>query len=139
MNEPNVPRSGKVSDEERLIAVILKRVALNDHAAFQQIYDLTASRFMSLLMKILFNDKAEAEEVLQDAFVKIWKKANTFRDGSPMAWMTVIVRNSALDLIRSKKRRIDTLSEADSTLKCNAVNSRSSERFLHHLEWRFKA
>lgn len=138
MTESDVSHHRKVSEEEQLIGTVLRRVSLNDHAAFQQIYELTATRFMSLLMKILLNEKDEAEEVLQEAFVKIWQKANTFRDGSPMAWMTVIVRNTALDFIRSKKRKIDTLSdekfEAVDLIQISNIESWSIQKCLEQLD-----
>jgi len=138
MNETDIQPGDKASEEEQLIVGILRRVSLNDHAAFQQIYELTATRFMSLLMKILLNEKVEAEEVLQEAFVKIWKNAKSFRDGSPMAWMTVIVRNSALDFIRNKKRRIDTLPddkiEAVDMMQISNANTWSIQKCLEQLD-----
>ncbi len=84
---------------------LLARCALRDETALQELYGKAAPRLFALALGVLkHNDWAE--EVLQDAFVKIWMHANSFqphKSGS-MTWMSTIVRNRALDKLRSVQR-----------------------------------
>ena len=60
----------------------------------------------ALALKIL-SDRADAEDVLQEAFVQIWKTAGSFDEGrgKPMGWLIVLTRSRAIDRLRSRKTR----------------------------------
>ena len=81
----------------------LSRVALGDRPAFEQLYRATSSYLMSIAWRVL-QHRDLAEEVLQDAFVKVWHSAGLYdaRLGLPMTWLINIVRNRAIDLRRSR-------------------------------------
>lgn len=83
-----------------LLSDLLARCALGDQKAFARLYQETSGKLYGVAMHILRDSRAE--EVLQDAFVKIWHRASDYRPdkGSPMAWMASIVRNRALDMLR---------------------------------------
>lgn len=83
---------------------LLERVAVEDASALRTLYDLTSSKLFGLALRILIR-REWAEEVLQDAFVNIWRYAGDYRAGlsAPMTWMTAIVRNRALDYLRRQK------------------------------------
>jgi RNA polymerase sigma-70 factor, ECF subfamily len=89
---------------ERLIA----RVALGDRAAFKALYQATSSKLFGVTLRIL-NNRAEAEDTLQEVYVKVWNRASSFapnimnRGYSPMAWLVSIARNQAIDLIRQRR------------------------------------
>ncbi len=87
-------------------ADLLARVAMGDRQAFDSLYERTSSRLFPIAIAML-GDRHEAEEALQDAFVSIWRKADRFRpdEGTPLGWMSVIVRNAAID---RRRRRRDT-------------------------------
>jgi RNA polymerase sigma-70 factor (ECF subfamily) len=87
-----------------ILAQLLERVASEDAAALRSLYDLTSSKLFGLALRILVK-REWAEEVLQDAFVNIWRYAGDYRAGlsAPMTWMASIVRNRALDYLRRQK------------------------------------
>nr|CAA6830219.1 MAG: RNA polymerase sigma-70 factor, ECF subfamily [uncultured Thiotrichaceae bacterium] len=77
-----------------------------DATAFQQLYKLASPRLFALCKRMM-RDDALAEDILQEAFVKIWNKAPSFASGkgSAMTWMSTIARNQALDKLRMTKSR----------------------------------
>ena len=84
---------------------LLARVALGDRAAFRQLYDATSPSLFGVALRIL-RHRDRAEEVLQDAYVNVWNRAAGYQAGlsQPMTWLTAIVRNRALDELRSGAR-----------------------------------
>ncbi|WP_019916219.1 sigma-70 family RNA polymerase sigma factor [Methyloversatilis discipulorum] len=94
---------------ERLLA----RVALRDRQAFRQLYDACAPQLLGVALRLL-RRRDLAEDVLQDAFTSVWHRADSYRaDASqPMTWLTSIVRNRALDLLRAESvRRTESLDD----------------------------
>ena len=83
---------------------LLSRVALGDRKAFRAVYDATSPSLFGVAVRIL-NRRDRAEEVIQDAFVNVWQRAASYSDlaGRPMTWLTAIVRNRALDVLRSER------------------------------------
>ena len=84
--------------------------ALGNHAAFAQLYERTHTHLFGIAVRILGNGQS-AEDVLQEAYVSIWKNTSGYRsevDGQsiqPMTWLIAIVRNKALDALRVRVRR----------------------------------
>ena len=76
-----------------------------DRAAFAELYRLSASRLYPIALRILRRPEA-AEDVLQEAYVLIWRKAAQFHPsrGRPLPWMAAIVRNRAIDRLRAQAR-----------------------------------
>ena len=87
-------------------ADLLQQCAANNQLAFKQLYDATSPKLLSLCLRLL-QDKQLAEDVLQEGFIKIWDKANTYSPGKgrAMTWMATVVRNKALDKLRSLKTK----------------------------------
>jgi RNA polymerase sigma-70 factor (ECF subfamily) len=90
--------------EQEEIAELIARCGLGDRAAFRRLYDLTASKLHGVTLRIL-GGRAEAEEALQEAYVKIWHNAGRYQAGrgSPVGWMVSIARNQAIDLLRARR------------------------------------
>lgn len=95
------------------IAGLIDRVALRDRAAFDALYAATSAKLFGVLLRIL-NDRAEAEDALQEVFVRIWQKAGRFRSGrgSGMSWLIAVARNHAIDRLRSRKPVSDEIDVA---------------------------
>lgn len=95
--------------DSQLLADLLGRVALGDRAAFRQLYERTSAHLFGVALRIL-NRRDLAEEVLQESFVAVWGRAADYRSsgGLPMTWLISIVRNRALDLVRSATLRRET-------------------------------
>jgi RNA polymerase sigma-70 factor (ECF subfamily) len=99
---------------------LLGRTATGDHAAFAEVYERTHAHLFGVALRMLGREHA-AEDVLQDAFVNVWKNAAGYRssiggqDIQPMTWLIAIVRNKALDALRTRTRRKETeLPDSDS-------------------------
>jgi RNA polymerase sigma-70 factor, ECF subfamily len=86
------------------LAALLERVARDDAAALRALYELTAAKLFGVALRILVK-REWAEEVLQDAFVNVWRYAGDYRENraAPLTWMTAIVRNRSLDFLRRQK------------------------------------
>ncbi len=97
---------GPNQDLEHLIA----RVALADRKAFDALYRQFSPRAFAICLRLL-PDRQLAEDALQDSFVKIWRFAADFRagDGLAGAWMSRIVRNQCLDMLRASRRQVSTV------------------------------
>ena len=86
---------------------LLQRAARGDGSAVMALYDRHAPALLALAMRVLGN-RDEAEEVLQESFVRIWQEAASYdanRAGF-RAWACTIVRNRALDLVRRRGTQI---------------------------------
>jgi RNA polymerase sigma-70 factor (ECF subfamily) len=94
----------KAANIEGSLASLLEATSLGNHAAFRALYDATAPKLMGIALRIT-RDRQMAEEVLQETFVKIWQNAERFSPdaGQPMAWLSAIARNRAIDRIRAEK------------------------------------
>jgi RNA polymerase sigma-70 factor (ECF subfamily) len=95
------------------IAQLLARTALRDRAAFTQLYQRTSAKLFGVALRIL-KDRGEAEEALQEVYVKIWQRADRYSAGgySPISWLVAVARNHALDRLRSRKPMADVIDSA---------------------------
>ncbi len=91
-------------------ADLVTRVAQRDRAAFEYLYDRHASHAMGLALKILHNEPI-AEEIVQEAFWRVWKRATTFdaARGNFTTWLLGIVHNLAIDKLRRLRAAPATL------------------------------
>ncbi len=96
------------------LARLLARVALYDRAAFEQLYRATCSHLLSVAFRIS-GQQERAEEVLQEAFMNVWHHAAGFNASvaTPMTWLINIVRNKAIDQLRSGKTERATTGALD--------------------------
>lgn len=90
---------------------LLAAVAGGDRAAFAELYAATSSHLMGLLMRML-QRRDWAEEALQDCYVRIWQKSESYQPerGSAMAWLATIARYRALDLLRMRRPEVSEAS-----------------------------
>lgn len=90
--------------EEALL--ILERVAKQDVNALSELYDSHSGLLMSVIFAVL-KDKAESEDILQEAFLTIWNKADMYQPhlGKPTSWMVTIAKNKAYDRHRKLARQ----------------------------------
>ena len=91
---------------------LASRVARGDHDAFRQVYEACAGRAMAVALRILHR-RPEAEEVLQDTFAEVWRRARDFdaARGSLVAWVLNIARSRAIDRFRLQQK-VATLAQS---------------------------
>ncbi len=96
------PRMTPASTDTVLMALI-DRVGQRDEAALKQLYDQTSPRLFGLALRVV-RQREGAEDVLQEAFLTVWRMAGDYRASlsPPMAWLGLIVRSRALDLLRRR-------------------------------------
>ena len=77
---------------------VLRRLAEGDARALAEFYDAHAGLAYGLALRVL-RDRSDAEDVVQEAFVQVWRQADRYDParGSPQAWLCAIVRTRALD------------------------------------------
>ena len=82
---------------------MMSRVANGDRAALRQLYDSTSAKLFGVCLRIL-SDREESEDVLQEVYVTIWRRADRFdaSRASVMTWVSTIARNRAIDRLRSR-------------------------------------
>ena len=92
---------------------LLDRIVGRDERAVGELYDRHHRLLYGLILRIL-RDRAEAEEVLQEVFVLVWTRAETYNValGSPAAWLVRIARNRAIDRLRSNTVRLRAVESA---------------------------
>ena len=85
---------------------LLASVAKGDEVAFERLYEATRAKLFGVALRILRRQDL-AEEVVQEAYVKIWNNAGQFDPavGSPITWMASIARNRAIDIVRKRSER----------------------------------
>lgn len=91
-------------DDERLIVLILQ----SQEQALAQLYDRYHRLIFSLALAIV-NDRATAEEITLDVFMRVWQKAGTYRadQAKVSTWLTHIARHHAIDVLRRRAARVD--------------------------------
>lgn len=99
---PDNPRMTAPSPDAELMALI-DRIGHRDEAALRQLYDRTSPKLMGLAMRVV-RQREWAEDVLQEAFLTVWRVAGDYRSSlsPPLAWLGLIVRSRALDLLRRR-------------------------------------
>lgn len=88
------------------LSELLARAADGDRAAFRAFYDRTSAKLFGIIIRIL-SERGEAEDVLQDIYLTIWRKAAEFDPAraSPVTWAGTIARNRAIDRLRARAVR----------------------------------
>ena len=85
---------------------LLKAIAARNEAALAQLYDRYRAILFGLLMRIL-NNREEAEDVLQEVFLQVWRKATDFDEnrGRPFTWLVTLARSRGIDRLRTLAAR----------------------------------
>ena len=108
----------KYMTQEELLELIYKK----DDRAFTHLYDMYSKSLFSVI-NVLVKNREEAEDVLQEVFVKIWKNIDSYNEskGRFYTWILNIARNTSIDKLRSKNFN-------------NTQKNLSSDNFVNHFE-----
>lgn len=113
---------------------LLMETAQNNSTAFKQLYTETSPKLFSLCLRLVNYDNETAEDVLQEAYIKIWNKAEKFNaeKGNALSWMGRVVRNQAFDRLRSYKSRPELVEEADfETIEYSSKDEQPEQCYSH--------
>lgn len=94
------PRQSEPLEGDRQLAT---RIALGDSVALRQLYDRCVGRAYAIALRIL-RIRAEADEVVQETFLQVWKKAREYDPsrGGIEGWVVTIARTRAIDRVRER-------------------------------------
>ena len=123
------------SDE---LAALIGAVAAGDRAAFRAVYERTSAKLYGICLRLL-GSEAEAEDVLQEAYVTVWRNARRFDSAkaSAITWLVVIARNKAIDRLRRRRPVADGLEAAaevpdEGPLATAVIEQKDDARRLAH-------
>lgn len=90
------------SDVGEGLTDLLVAVGRGDAAAFERLYRETSAKLFGVCLRLV-PDRAEAEDVLQEVYATVWRKASQFDAGraSAITWLAMIARNKAIDRLRA--------------------------------------
>lgn len=91
-------------DDRDEVRRLLARVVLRDAQAFETLYRRVAGRLMAVALRVV-QDRAAAEDVLQEVFASLWNGADRAAPGQDrtLAWLCVVTRHRAIDLLRKRR------------------------------------
>jgi RNA polymerase sigma-70 factor (ECF subfamily) len=97
-----------VTDERERDARLADRIRAGEAQALGELYDRYAGTALAVALRVVA-DRTEAEDVVHDAFVAIWRKIDRFDAGrgSLRAWLMTVVRNRAIDRVRARRASVD--------------------------------
>ena len=123
------------SDE---LVVLMRSVAQGDRAAFRSVYDRTSAKLYGICLRLL-GSEAEAQDVVQEAYVTIWRRAVAFdaSKAGAITWLSVIARNKAIDRLRQRRVQGEQLDAAldvpdDAPLATVVIEQDEDARRLAH-------
>ena len=92
------------SERSQELGQLLARAGLGDRAAFATLYERSSAHLLGVVLRIQ-HDRAQAEDILQEVYVNVWRAAQTFdaAQSQPLTWLTSIARNRAIDSLRRKQ------------------------------------
>ena len=108
---------------------LLKAIAAKDEAALALFYDRYRVILFGLLMRIL-NNREEAEDVLQEVFLQVWRKAADFDEnrGRPFTWLVTVGRSRGIDRLRTLAAR-ERVAEAGAREATEEISDAASDAF----------
>lgn len=107
----------KLAGESTDLGHLLARVADRDRTAFRALYNLTSSRLFAIVLRLV-RSRPTAEEILQDVYLRIWVRANSYvpAAGDPLHWMIAVARYRSVDSLRERRLATRTCDDDGSDL-----------------------
>jgi RNA polymerase sigma factor (sigma-70 family) len=130
------------TEQSGQLARLLFRTGEGDARAFAELYEQTSARLLGVCLRML-RDRPASEEVLQDVFVTVWRRARQFDAAlsAPTTWLITLARNKAIDRLRQRRALLpleavdfDTLSDERPTPPVAAEASQEYTRLQRCLE-----
>lgn len=107
---------------------VMKRIVQKDDKAFEELYDrFSGGLFVTILAMV--KNREDAEEILHNTFIRVWKKAGTFdgERGSVWGWLLVLARNCSIDWLRTRDAKDQRLGRNDSETDLDGLANPDAE------------
>lgn len=100
--------AGESAVGRQVLIDLLGSLAAGDKAALAPLYKRTSAKLYGICLQLM-RSESEAQDVLQDVYITVWKRAGSFDSSkaSPITWLSVVARNKAIDRLR--KERLQTV------------------------------
>jgi RNA polymerase sigma factor (sigma-70 family) len=121
---------------------LLQHTGRNDQKAFAELYKRTSSKLFGVCLRML-HDRGEAEEVLQETYTAVWRRAASFdaNRASAITWLVTLSRNKAIDRLRQRRevllddpKNLDVAVDEESVPAADAENSQEYVRLQRCLD-----
>jgi len=111
------PLAAKPDPAAALLAELLLATGRGDREAFAELYRQCSPQLFGIALRIV-RERARAEDVLQESFVAVWRRARDFdpRKGAAMTWLVTILRHRAIDALRRGVRQPERTAEGEAAL-----------------------
>jgi RNA polymerase sigma-70 factor (ECF subfamily) len=119
-----------VEDARNTEVELVRLAAGGDVQAFEELYREHAGRVLALCLRMM-RDRGEAEELVQDVFVRVWEKLRSFKGGSAFStWLHRVAVNTVIENLRTKARwreRHDASADPDVAVDAVFANQAGSD------------
>ena len=101
---------GQTEFERAELARLVERVSTRDQVSLKALYERTSAKLYGICLRLL-QDEAEAQDVLQEVYLTVWRRAALYEQAraSPITWLATIARNRSIDRLRSRRGPADSL------------------------------
>jgi RNA polymerase sigma factor (sigma-70 family) len=112
-DDSSAPPASAAQQRQKAWAELLSRVALGDRAAFDTLYRQSSPHLLAVILRIQSN-RAQAEDILQEVYVNVWRSAQSFNPAFSQAgtWLSSVARNKAIDSLRRRQSEPSTISSS---------------------------
>lgn len=126
-----------VEPDNSELEILLNRCARQDAFALEELYSKVAPLLLAILLRIL-KSRDQAEDALQDVFVKVWRQASQYeaQRGRALAWLVSIARYRAIDLLRAQKPwvNLDLIEEPEAASVTRSESSLTTRSLMRCLD-----
>lgn len=128
--------------EREELTHLLIRTGRGDQQAFAELYRRTSSKLFGVCLRML-RERSEAEEVLQETYITVWRRAASFDAGkaSAITWLVTLARNKAIDRLRQHREeqlddplRLEETADVRPTPAADAETSQEHQRLQRCLD-----
>ncbi len=111
-DRPGIQNEGP-HQRQKIWADLLSRVALGDRVAFDTLYRQSSPHLLAVILRIQ-SHRAQAEDILQEVYINIWRSAQSFNPALSQAstWLGSVARNRAIDSLRRRQSEPQTISSS---------------------------
>lgn len=121
------PNPSTIGEEKAAALDTVRRAQAGDVDAFEQLYREHAGRIYALCLRLQAGDTSDATELMQDVFIRAWRRLSTFRgDCAFSSWLHRLAVNTMLENARGDRRRIARVLPMDDTSRLEGAARSSS-------------